>query len=144
MSSEKQLRANRENARRSTGPKTAEGRLKSSRNALRHGLSLPVTADPTAAKKAGQIAQLLAPERADDMQLVLSVEMAQALAQLLRVAVVRRKLLAGLDLGSLNLNQVRRLAALDRYEREALVRRGRAARNLSAARTCTDRGEWEM
>ena len=51
MASEKQLRANRENAMRSTGPKTAAGRLKSSRNALRHGLSLPLMADPAAAMR---------------------------------------------------------------------------------------------
>lgn len=68
MASEKQLRANRENAKRSTGPKTAAGRLKSSRNALRHGLSVPLSADPAAAMKACQIAQLLAPEAADDLQ----------------------------------------------------------------------------
>ena len=36
MASERQLRANRENAMRSTGPKTAAGRSKASRNALRH------------------------------------------------------------------------------------------------------------
>ena len=131
MASEKQLRANRENAMRSTGPKTAAGRLKSSRNALRHGLSLPLTADPVAAMKAGQIEQLLAPEAADDLQVVAAVEMAQAQVQLLRVAAVRRKLIAGLEVGSVNLNQVRRLAALDRYERQALVRRRRAARKLS-------------
>ncbi len=64
--------------------------------------------------------------------------------QLLRVAAVRRKLIAGLEVGSVNLNQVRRLAAVDRYERQALVRRRRAARKLSAAGgTCTDRRELE-
>ena len=144
MASERQLRANRENAMRSTGPKTAAGRLKSSRNALRHGLSLPLTADPAATMKAGQIAQLLAPEAANDLQVVAAVEMAQAQVQLLRVAAVRRKLIAGLEVGSVNLNQVRRLAAVDRYERQALVRRRRAARKLSAAGgTSTDRGEWK-
>lgn len=38
MLSEKQLLANRQNALRSTGPRTAEGRAVSSRNAVRHGL----------------------------------------------------------------------------------------------------------
>src|SRR4051812_40816467 len=37
--SEKKLRANRENAKKSTGPKTVEGKNISKRNALKHGLS---------------------------------------------------------------------------------------------------------
>ena len=36
--SEKKLRANRRNARKSTGPKTAEGKAKSSQNAVSHGI----------------------------------------------------------------------------------------------------------
>src|SRR3954447_8246915 len=39
MTSFKQIEANRRNARRSTGPNTAEGKLRSRRNAVRHGLS---------------------------------------------------------------------------------------------------------
>ena len=39
MTSLRQLEANRENARRSTGPRTDEGKLESPRNALRHGLT---------------------------------------------------------------------------------------------------------
>ncbi|MEN8126926.1 MAG: hypothetical protein ABFR90_03880 [Planctomycetota bacterium] len=38
MISEKQMQANRQNAQRSTGPKTAAGKAVVSRNALRHGL----------------------------------------------------------------------------------------------------------
>jgi hypothetical protein len=36
--SEKQLAANRRNARKSTGPRTAQGRSVSKLNALRHGI----------------------------------------------------------------------------------------------------------
>ena len=39
MASEKQLTANRRNALRSTGPRSAGGKAKAARNALKHGLS---------------------------------------------------------------------------------------------------------
>lgn len=35
-------RANRANARRSTGPRSAAGKTRSARNALRHGLAIPI------------------------------------------------------------------------------------------------------
>ena len=44
--SEKQLEANRRNALRSTGPRTVEGKTRSSRNNLRHGLTGQVTVLP--------------------------------------------------------------------------------------------------
>ena len=44
--SEKQLEANRRNAQRSTGPKTDDGKARSSRNNLRHGLTGQVTVLP--------------------------------------------------------------------------------------------------
>jgi hypothetical protein len=42
LTSDRKIRANRANAQASTGPKTTQGRIRSGRNALRHGLSLPV------------------------------------------------------------------------------------------------------
>lgn len=42
MTTPAQRRANRRNAIKSTGPKTADGKLISARNATRHGLSTPI------------------------------------------------------------------------------------------------------
>lgn len=39
MTSESKIAANRNNARKSTGPRTTEGRARASRNAFRHGLA---------------------------------------------------------------------------------------------------------
>jgi hypothetical protein len=52
MATEKQIAANRANAQKSTGPKTAAGKLTSSRNAYRHGLSSPLRLDPVTSAKA--------------------------------------------------------------------------------------------
>ena len=41
MSSERQIQANRKNARTSTGPRSKLGKANSSQNALRHGLTRP-------------------------------------------------------------------------------------------------------
>ena len=45
MTTEKQIAANRENARKSTGPRTLNGKRKSRRNAVRHGLTAETVID---------------------------------------------------------------------------------------------------
>ena len=44
--SEKQIAANRQNAKKSTGPRTISGKQRASRNSFRHGLSLTPVHDP--------------------------------------------------------------------------------------------------
>ena len=50
MDPEAQMNANRENAKKSTGPRTPEGKATSSRNSLVHGMTsgkfLPPDGDP--------------------------------------------------------------------------------------------------
>jgi hypothetical protein len=54
-----QLRANRANARLSTGPKSLAGKARAARNARRHGLSTPIWADPVLSADAEDLACLL-------------------------------------------------------------------------------------
>ena len=42
MTSKKQIDANRQNARKSTGPKTTKGKQRSKRNSLKHGLATAI------------------------------------------------------------------------------------------------------
>ena len=131
MASEKQIQANRKNAKNSTGPKTAAGRARSRRNALRHGLSLPLTLDTEMAAKADLIRQSLVAEQAKPTQVVAAIEFAQAQLDLLRIRAVRRQMMAVPDLVSGDLTHLRRLVALDRYERRALARRYDASSKLA-------------
>jgi hypothetical protein len=130
MATEKQLAANRANAQKSTGPKTAAGRLKSSRNAFRHGLSLPLRLDLATSEKAHTIVHLLTADQADEEKLTAATEVAQAQLDLLRIRAVRAKPLAELDLTSGNIEHLRRWAALDRYKRFATTKRRRASHQL--------------
>ena len=47
MKTSARVRANRANALRSTGPKTNAGKSQVARNAVKHGLAVPVSADAT-------------------------------------------------------------------------------------------------
>src|SRR5262245_5306954 len=53
-------KANRANARASTGPKTDQGRAHSARNARRHGLSLPVLSNPALSEEVEPLARDIA------------------------------------------------------------------------------------
>ena len=111
--------------------------MKSSRNAFRHGLSLPLWLDPASSERTGAIAQLVTPNHADEEQRTAASELAQAQVDLLRIRAVRAKLMTELDLTTANLEQLRRLKALDRYERLAATKR----RSVSSKLTGQDIGE---
>jgi hypothetical protein len=111
-----ELRARRKNAKRSTGPKTPAGRARSSRNALRYGLSLPLTLNTQMATRADLITQSLVSEQAKPTQVVAAIEFPQARLDLARIRAVRGQMMAELDTVLDDLIQLRRLAALDRYE----------------------------
>jgi hypothetical protein len=133
VATEKQIRANRANAKKSTGPKTAAGRMKSSRNAVRHKLSVPLPDDVTTATTATTevMVRLLVRDKTNEAQLAAATEVALAQQELLRIRAVRTEMAAQIrDLASADIETLRRLAALDRYERLALSKRRRASKRL--------------
>jgi hypothetical protein len=130
MATEKQIAANRRNAQRSTGPRTAAGKSISSRNAFRHGLSLPLRLDTETSVTADAIGRALTRDQASEEQRIAATEVAHAQLELLLIRAVRAELTAMIDLASGNLEQLQRLAALDRYERFAHTKRRRASRKL--------------
>ena len=127
MATEKQIAANRANAQKSTGPKTAAGKLRSSRNAYRHGLSGPLRLDPATLDKANLIARALASEESDQERSLSTMEYAQAQLELQRIRSTRAGLMARIDLAQPNMKELQRLVGLDRYERYAHTKRRRAS-----------------
>jgi hypothetical protein len=127
MASEKQIAANCANAKRSTGPKTLAGKMASSRNAFRHGLSGPLRLDPVTSAKVEAIAQALAGKEANEDRLTSASDFARAQLELLRIRSTRTEMINKIELNDVNLKELRRIAALDRYERYCFTKRRRAS-----------------
>ena len=61
MPSERQIAANRKNAKKSTGPRSKAGREASCRNARRHGLAIAIETDPAFHADIEKLAKVLSP-----------------------------------------------------------------------------------
>jgi hypothetical protein len=85
--------------------------LRSSRNAFRHGLSLPLRLDIARLKQLRAITKMPVPNQADERRLLAAVEVAQGLLVEMQVGAIRRTILAELDPASASLDRIGRLAA---------------------------------
>src|ERR1700722_4375653 len=78
MTSDRQQRANRANAKSSTGPKTAAGKARAAQNAFRHGLNVPVRSDPLLAPEIEAMARRISGRYADDKTMEWARRIAEA------------------------------------------------------------------
>ena len=60
MTTARKIKANRENARASTGPKSSRGKARAAQNARRHGLSVSILADPIRSAEVEKLAHEIA------------------------------------------------------------------------------------
>ena len=132
MATDKQIAANRANAQHSTGPKTAAGKRRSSGNAFRHGLSGPLPNDELTVAATDAIVSALfdgADKPHED-----ATAFARSQLELRRIRKVRHNMLADSAHESLYPRELRRLIALDRYERVARTKSRRARQLISKRR----------
>jgi hypothetical protein len=91
MTSERQVSANRANARASTGPKTPAGRVRVRRNALRHGLAISLLTEAVWTPEIEGLARRIAGEGADGELLRAANPIAEAQIELKRIREHRRR-----------------------------------------------------
>jgi hypothetical protein len=97
MASERQIAANRGNARKSTGPRSGAGKQRASQNAYRHGLTLSIVSSAAVTKQLDKLVRKIAGDTKDPILL----ERARALAQAeLDLARVRRAKVALIERAS--------------------------------------------
>ena len=88
MATDKQVAANRANARKSTGPRTEAGRRRAAQNALRHGLSIPQERDPAVRERTLHLADSILREHGNAAS-EQALELAAAQLDLERIGHVR-------------------------------------------------------
>jgi hypothetical protein len=140
MATDRQIEANRRNARLSTGPASKAGRARCAQNARKHGLSSAIT-HPDARARVDAIATTLVGEHAPADLQGLALVIAEATEALSRASAARCAILDQItvalrrghasELDALSLKLVR----VDRYARRAHARRSRALQDLRAAQS---------
>jgi hypothetical protein len=135
MASDRQIAANRNNAKKSTGPRSEAGRGRLRLNALRHGLAVAIGTDPAFQDDIAQLAEALSGSIGMQNVSERARKAAEAELDLLRIRKIRAALFESLYFANeaapdrlTELND--KLAKLERYERRAFSRRKRALRAI--------------
>jgi hypothetical protein len=129
MTSDRKIASNRNNAEKSTGPQSEAGKLRSRRNALRHGLAVAIGSQPSYGKDIEALARALAGDSGPPTEFARQV--AEAEIDLLRIRKIRASQLNAVvgnpDAPPQAYDELaENLTRLERYERRAYSRRKRA------------------
>ena len=148
MVSSKKLAANRLNARASTGPRTRAGKATSSKNAVRHGLTLPLEVDGILTAEVEELARSIVDANAPLALQQHARSFALAQFDVVRIRRQRDRLWEKYQVAydkfkpvwnvedkrvAILVRQIRKLRPILRYERRATARRNAAARAIDQA-----------
>jgi hypothetical protein len=95
MTSDLKIAANRKNSKKSTGPRTHEGKLRASHNALRHGLAAINFPDDGHTEKVERLARAICKEDTDSLKYVEALIIAESQVLIARVRAARVAALCG-------------------------------------------------
>ncbi|HLH90832.1 MAG TPA: hypothetical protein VKX28_20450 [Xanthobacteraceae bacterium] len=127
------LAANRANAMKSTGPRTAAGKARAAQNARLHGLRAAVLADEGFTQEVKDLARLFAGEGAPQEVFALACRLAETHLTYSRIREIRLQVIRqDPDLTKTPARTIRRVAAIDRHAGRAFSRRSRALRAFTA------------
>jgi hypothetical protein len=141
MTTAKKIEANRRNAVHSTGPRTMAGKARSRRNALKHGLAVPLDRDDSFTERIEALTSDLAPlivKPRDTIRLAAVREIEVTRIQEAKLAILKRRLCLKLGAG-LSEEMCRALAfaaalpdleRLARYERRAASKQKKFLRDF--------------
>ena len=129
MSSQRKTEANRANGRASKGPQTAQGKKRSSQNARRHGLSLPVLVNPALSKEVEALARQIAASPAELQEARAVAEAQTDLVRIRRashhlvsqIAVASTAASADVPLRQIPIKTLEQLLKIDRYKQRRHV-----------------------
>jgi hypothetical protein len=142
VTSAAKIAANRRNAQRSTGPRTAAGKARTRHNAFKHGLSRYRSFNAAEDERIGEFEQAIAEDFGDPADYDLATLAAQAQVEILRARLAKVVLVnsaakrlpdaeersspAAARAALAFARKTKTLLAIERYERRAIFRRHRA------------------
>ena len=137
MTSDRQKMANQRNARLSSGPRTEAGKGRSAKNALRHGLSIPVGQNPAALLAIKQLAETLSGNSDDVQRHEYAYALAEAYFELWRIRGAQSevlRLVVEAQTADEHATIARAVDKISRYKRRTLSKRKKASITYRSSR----------